>query len=155
IDRDFTPSLMASTMWNHAPRMWAAMKQQGASMPAVTPADAADLFAFFISAHYFEKPGDAARGKQAFTVKRCAECHGISTSPVVAAPPVAKWESLSDPLVLAQQMWNHGAKMSAELARRKIPWQRLTAQELTDMLVYLQNLPETRKLSASVAFSES
>src|SRR5215831_11663001 len=67
IDRDFTPSQMASTMWNHAPRMWAAMKQQGTAMPSVNPADAADLFAFFISAHFFEKPGDAARGKLAFT----------------------------------------------------------------------------------------
>ena len=155
IDRDFTPSQMASTMWNHAPRMWAAMKQQGTAMPSVNPGDAADLFAFFISAHFFEKPGDAARGKQAFTAKRCSECHGITTSPVSAAPPVAKGESLSDPLVLAQQMWNHGAKMSAELAQRKIPWQRITAQELTDMLVYLQNLPETRKQAATVAFPAS
>ncbi len=29
IDRNFTPSVMASLMWNHAPDMWAAMKKQG------------------------------------------------------------------------------------------------------------------------------
>src|SRR3954453_10866688 len=108
IDRDFTPSMMASLMWNHAPRMWAEMKQQGIQPQPLSPSGAADLFAYFMSARYFEKPGDAARGKQTFGDKHCAACHGITSSPVAGAPPVAKWESLSDPLVLAQQMWNHG-----------------------------------------------
>jgi mono/diheme cytochrome c family protein len=152
IDRNFTPAQMASTMWNHAPRMWSEMKQQGISQPVLSPEQASDLFAFFISARYFEKPGDAARGKQAFASKHCADCHGITSSPVAAAPPVAKWQSLADPLVLAQQMWNHGAKMREEFARKKFAWQQLTAQELTDMLVYLQNLPETRHLATNVAF---
>ena len=26
IDRDFTPASLAATMWNHAPAMWAAMR---------------------------------------------------------------------------------------------------------------------------------
>src|SRR2546426_1167815 len=84
-------------------------------------------------------PGDARRGKQAFAAKHCAECHGITSSPLAAAPPVAKWESLADPTVLAQQMWNHGGKMRAEFSKKKLAWSTITAQELTDMLVYLQN----------------
>ena len=28
VDRNFTPALLASTMWNHAPTMWSAMRQQ-------------------------------------------------------------------------------------------------------------------------------
>jgi len=146
---------MASLMWNHAPRMWAEMKQQGVTRPALTPAGAADLFAYFISVRYFEMPGDAARGKQTFASKHCADCHGIASSPMPSAPPVVKWESLSDPLVLAQQMWNHGAKMRDEFAKKKIGWQQISAQELTDMLVYLQNLPETRGLAANVSFPPS
>ena len=74
------------------------------------PKQAADLFAYFVSARYFEKPGDAGRGKQAFAAKHCADCHGITDSKAAGAPPVAKWESLADPVVLAQQMWNHGAQ---------------------------------------------
>jgi mono/diheme cytochrome c family protein len=155
IDRNFTPSLMASLMWNHAPRMWAEMKKQGVTSAPLSAGGAADLFAFFVSARYFEAPGDAARGKQAFAAKRCAECHGVTTSPVAAAPPVAKWTSLADPLVLAQQMWNHGAKMHDEFTKKKLHWQAITAQELTDMLVYLQNLPETRGLAANLSFPPS
>jgi len=155
IDRNFTPSLMASLMWNHAPRMWAEMKQQNVARTQLTPAAAADLFAFFVSARYFEAPGDAARGKQAFAAKKCAECHGVTSSPLAAATPVAKWASLADPLVLAQQMWNHGAGMRDEFMKKKLSWQAITAQELTDMLVYLQNLPETRGLTANLSFPPS
>src|SRR5579872_4957192 len=107
VDRAYTSSVMASLMWNHAPDMWSAMKTQGIAKPTMTPESAADLFAYFISARYFEKPGDAGRGKLAFSTLHCAECHGITSSNFPLAPPVAKWESLGDPVMLAQQMWNH------------------------------------------------
>ena len=155
IDRNFTPSVMASLMWNHAPRMWAEMKQQGIQPQPLSASGAADLFAFFMSARYFEKPGDASRGKQVFAEKHCAGCHGIARSPVANAPPVANWESLSDPIVLAQQMWNHGAQMREEFSKRNISPQRITAQELTDVLVYLQNLPETRGKVRSLSLSDA
>jgi mono/diheme cytochrome c family protein len=155
VDRAFTPAVMAGLMWNHAPQMWATMKQEGARKGSMTPEQAADLFAYFVSVRYFEKPGDAARGKRAFADRHCAGCHGISSSPEAGAPPVVKWESLADPLILAQQMWNHGPKMRAEFARRKLAWGKITAQELTDMLVYLQNLPETRNLAQNLSFPPS
>src|SRR5664280_1532331 len=63
VDRDYTPSVMASLMWNHAPDMWAAMKRQGIKKGDMTPEKAADLFAYFVSTRYFEKAGDAARGQ--------------------------------------------------------------------------------------------
>jgi mono/diheme cytochrome c family protein len=155
VSRDYTPSVMASLMWNHAPDMWAAMKKNGVTKTALSPEAAGDLFAYFVSARYFERRGDAARGKQAFAARHCAQCHGITSSPLAAAPPVAKWESLADPVVLAQQMWNHGAKMREEFSKKKLTWARITAQELTDMLVYLQNLPETRSLASNFAFPPS
>jgi mono/diheme cytochrome c family protein len=149
IDRGYTPTVMATLMWNHAPQMWASMKKQGITKTSLSPEAAADLFDYFVSARYFERPGDAARGKELFASKRCADCHGITKSPNAMAPPVAKWDSLSDPVVLVQQMWNHGAEMREELAKRKIPRPNLTGQDLTDMLLYLQNLPETRHLAAN------
>ena len=155
IGRDYTPSVMASLMWNHAPDMWAAMQKAGIAKPEINQERASDLFAFFVSARYFERPGDAARGKQAFSAKHCSECHGITTTNASGAPPVAKWESLADPLSLAQQMWNHGARMREEFAKKKLKIVPITAQELTDMLVYLQNLPETRGLATNFSFGAS
>jgi len=155
VDRNFTPALMASLMWNHAPQMWAGMNKAGVSKTSLAPEAAADLFAYFISARYFEKPGDAGRGKQLFMAKHCGDCHGITESKYTGAPPVAKWESLADPVILVQQMWNHAGKMQEAFAERKYKWSQLTPQELTDILVYLQNLPETRNLATNFAFPPS
>jgi len=153
IDRDYTPSAMASLMWNHAPDMWAGMKQRGVTLPALTPEQSADLFAYFVAAHYFEPLGDAARGKRAFGAKHCAECHGIATSPSPGAPPVAKWDSLADPALLAQQMWNHGGQMRKAFAQKNLSWSQLTGAELSDILVYLRNLPETKDVPRTFRFA--
>jgi len=152
IDRNYTPTVMASLMWNHGPDMWSAMKKQGITTPHLTPEQAADLFAYFVSARYFEAPGDAARGKAVFAAKHCADCHGLTESKAAGAPPVAKWESLGDPILLADQMWNHGSRMTAAMSERKLARPTFTGQELTDMLVYLQNLPETRGVPSKFEF---
>jgi mono/diheme cytochrome c family protein len=141
-DRDYTPAGIAARMWNHAPVMWAAMGKQNIAPPSVTEDQARDLFAFFYSVRYFEKPGEAQRGKRVFESKHCAECHSITGGG--PGTPVDKWESLTDPIVLAERMWNHADRMKGALAARKIEWPEISAQELNDLLVYLQNLPQTR-----------
>lgn len=151
IGRGYTPSLMASLMWNHAPAMWSAMEKAGISKPELTPEQAADLFAYFYSARYFEQPGDAGRGKRVFESRRCGVCHGLSKALEGGPKPVAEWASLTDPLTLAAEMWNHAGQMKEAFAQRKIPWARLTTQELADLLVYLQNLPETRRAAREFA----
>src|SRR6266852_236628 len=58
IDRNYTPALLVSVMWNHAPVMWAAMDRQGIRASAIDEQGAADLFAYFYAARFFDKPGD-------------------------------------------------------------------------------------------------
>ena len=67
-DRSFTPAALAATMWNHAPAMWSAMGAANVRIPDVDEQAAADLFAYFYSTRFFEKPGDAARGKRCFPI---------------------------------------------------------------------------------------
>jgi len=146
ISRSYTPAQFASSMWNHAPTMFGALKTAGIEKPKLTPGDAADLFAYFYSTRFFDKPGDPARGKAAFAEKHCGDCHGINDSRGENAPPIAKWESLADPVVMVQQMWNHSSNMQDAFARRKIAWQQLTTAQLNDIVSWLRSLPETRHL---------
>ena len=133
-------------MWNHAPVMFGAMEAAGIQRPKLSPGDAADLFAYFYSTRFFDKPGDPARGKATFAEKHCGDCHGVNESRGENAPPIAKWESLADPVVMVQQMWNHSSHMQDAFARRKIAWQELTTQQLNDMQAWLRSLPETQHL---------
>jgi mono/diheme cytochrome c family protein len=130
IDRNFTPASLAATMWNHAPAMWAAMRTQNIRASDLNEQAAADLFAYFYSARFFEKPGDAGRGKRLFSSKHCSECHSLT-----------EWQSIGQPMALVNALWNHAATMRQEFAKKKLSWPELTAQDLTDMLVYLRNLP--------------
>jgi mono/diheme cytochrome c family protein len=141
IDRGFTPAMLAATMWNHAPQMWAAMRARSIDRQTLTEQQAADLFAAFYAAHYFDAPADAARGKAVFAADSCARCHGLEQSAVPAATPVNKWSALTDSVALVASMWNHAATMQAELAKQGIEWPALNGRNIGDLLVYLRNLP--------------
>jgi mono/diheme cytochrome c family protein len=121
--------------------MWAAMRERGFGAGDLDEQAAADLFAYFYSARYFERPGDAGRGKRLFSSRRCAECHGLTVAKIPEARPVTQWEAVGQPMALVNAMWNHAATMRQEFARRKLSWPELTTQDLADMLVYLRNLP--------------
>jgi mono/diheme cytochrome c family protein len=155
LDRDFTPASLAATMWNHAPTMWAAMRVRGIQVGDLNEQAAADLFAYFYSAGFFEMPGDAGRGKQLFTAKHCAECHGLKESKIPEAKPTAQWESVSQPIVLVSAMWNHAANMRQEFTKRKLKWPELATQDLIDILVYLRNATPTRVEVTSGANGEA
>ncbi len=138
-ERGFSPYVMAGLLWNHAPAMWAARERNGVATQELSEQQAADLFVYFFAARYFEELGDARRGERVFSVKRCAECHGIGSVLREGIQPVAAWRSLADPIALAQQMWNHSREMRPALDRTEIPYPRFSAQELTDLLAYLRS----------------
>ncbi|HXP88394.1 MAG TPA: c-type cytochrome [Bryobacteraceae bacterium] len=144
LNRDFTPASLAATMWNHAPTMWAAMRVRGIQAGELNEQAAADLFAYFYSAGFFEMPGDAGRGKQLFSARHCAECHGLKEAKIPEAKPASQWQSVSQPMMLVDEMWNHAANMRQEFAKRKLKWPDLETQDLTDILVYLRNVTPAR-----------
>lgn len=150
VDRGFTPASLAATMWNHAPAMWAAMRQREVTPGNLDEQGAMDLFAYFYSVHFFDKLGDAGRGKQIFSSGHCAECHGLTEPKSPEAKPVSEWTAIGHPVELVDAMWNHAANMRQEFAKRKLSWPELTSQDLTDLLVYVRNLPSTREKPARV-----
>ena len=137
--RSFSPYQMAGILWNHAPAMWDAMPRQGIVRPELNEQQAADLFVYFFATRLFEAPGNGKRGRRAFLGKRCGECHGIDSPVRQGVRPVVEWESLWDPIALAQQMWNHAHDMALALDRSKVALPLLSAQEVTDLLVWLRS----------------
>jgi len=148
----FTRPQMAALMWNHAPAMWAAMHNSGTAVPGLTTQSVGDLFSYFYATRFFEPLGDAGRGKEVFQNRRCATCHNL-TGPKIG-PPLAEWKEVSDPAAWIRQMWNHSGAMYAKTLEKKIPWPNLTGQELSDLLVYLRSLPQTRSAEARFTVSD-
>jgi cytochrome c2 len=142
--RSYTPNSMAALMWNHAPTMWSAIEKAGIDRPKLTDEDAANLFAYFYAARYFDRPGDAGRGKAVFHQRGCAECH-------TGAKAITSSEVVGDPIAFSRAMWNHASLMKTELDKKRLPWPRLTPQQLTDIVVYLQTQPGMKKAQPEFA----
>ncbi len=142
--RGVTPAAMAALMWSHAPQMWEAMERASMKPQKLTTQQAADLYAYFYSARFFEQKGDAARGKKLFAEKGCAGCHQGAGG---GAPDVSQWPAIADPIELARQMWNHSPQMKGAITAKKAALPKLTAEEMNDITVYLQSLPTASQAS--------
>ena len=87
IDRGFTPGLARGDHVEPRPTMWSAMRDRNVQAGDLSDQGADDLFAYFYSARFFDKPGDAARGKRLFSSKHCAECHGLTNAKLAEPSP--------------------------------------------------------------------
>jgi len=143
--RGNSPADLSAAMWNHAPQMWAAMEKAGIVKPTLDTEQAADLFAWFQAGRYFEKAGDGARGKSTLAAKGCSACHPVTGQSESGGPPLSRWESMSDPIELARQMWNHAPGIQAAVAAKggKVP--ELSAAEMNDIITYVSSLPNAQK----------
>ena len=152
--RRYTPAALASVMWNHAPAMWARMSAEGAAIPRLSVQESDDLFAYFFSVRFFEVPGEAERGRYVFVTKHCADCHSLSEPSQGPGDAVSNWKSLGDPVLLLQQMWTHQAAMEKAVTSKQKGWVELTGQDLTDLSLYLRNLPQNRKPRAEFSLPD-
>lgn len=139
----YTPARMASVMWNHAPKMWSAMASHGVEKAQFSERDADDLFAYFYSVRFFERPGKADRGKRLFTENHCVECHALANASSGPGKPVNQWAAATDPILLVEAMWNHSAVMKQAFAARQFKWVTMNGQDLTDLTAYFQSLPQS------------
>jgi mono/diheme cytochrome c family protein len=133
LGRNHSPADLTALMWNHAPTMWSAMSRQGVRIPRISEQVAADLFAYFYAARYFEHPADAARGKALFSSEHCAGCHGLTAAKPQGGKPVRQWDSLDHPVALVAAMWSHAQYMSEALSNRLIIGTQVTYRALPHM----------------------
>jgi mono/diheme cytochrome c family protein len=128
----YTPSTLASLLWNHLPEMWTAMSQELVGRPRPSARDAEDLFGYLYAAHYANPAGTVARGQRAFEQRGCAACH-------TAGPgnPVENWRGIRDPFALVQQMWNHSTLMQSSRASRGVVFEKLSARDLADLTTFV------------------
>jgi len=127
----YTPSALASLLWNHLPEMWSAMSRDLVARPRPSERDAEDIFAYLYTAHFLNPAGTQARGERAFEQRGCAACHSAGPG-----TPVENWRGISDPFALVQQMWNHASLMRQSRADRGIVFEKLSSRDLADLTAF-------------------
>lgn len=129
----YTPTALASAVWNHTPRMWSALAQRAVTLPPFSEQDWEDAFAYLYSLQFFELPAEVRRGK-AVLDQKCGGCHPS------LAPSPAQWKSIDDPVVLVSQMWSHAPEMARKARQQGKDWPRVSARDVLDLTAYLQSL---------------
>ncbi len=133
-DPAYTPNALASAMWSHAAGMWQAMEKAKVQRPQMTPAHAADLFAFFAGAPRVDKPGNPAQGGKVYQAKHCASCHD---EPYLGAPNLAAQAGTFSSFSMVSSLWQHGGGMLSRMVAKNTEWQKFTPEEMSHLIAYL------------------
>jgi mono/diheme cytochrome c family protein len=127
---------LAGRMWNHWPAMVEAMGALGMEPPTFHDEDMADLFAYLFLSRYEGRTGNLARGAALYRQRACADCHGQhgegNVGPALKSTTPGKTKE-----VIVGQMWNHAPGMGEKMGTYGVPWPRLGAEELGDLVSFL------------------
>jgi mono/diheme cytochrome c family protein len=130
----------AARMWNHAPAMWAKMKERGIEPPRLAGQDMADILAYLYTSRYFDDRGTVRRGAQLIQDRGCTNCHAVRGKGGKLAGDLATSRVVGTPASLIAGMWNHSSYMEAKAQKQDVTWPTLTGQELADLSAYLASV---------------
>ena len=102
-----SPVEFATTIWNKAPAMAAAMKTRGITLPQLSPGEMADIVAYLYSVRYFGSAGNITNGWAVATQKGCLTCHAVSGERGKPASDLTKLHGLDSPAAVVASLWNH------------------------------------------------
>jgi cytochrome c2 len=149
----YSPSALASMIWNHTPEMWEQMSNQVLARPLAGDRDWEDLFAYLYSLRIFDEAGNSNRGQRVFERKGCANCHTLTGPAASTGTPVSQWARMDDPITLLQQMWNHASLMRNANALNRRDWQTLSSREFQDLTAYVQSRQNISAADAARRFT--
>jgi cytochrome c2 len=136
-----SPLFLTSALWNHGKAMADTMERKGIPRPVFRGHDIPDLLAYVRSTagtteRVYSAPGSPKHGEKLFTDKHCVECHSIRGHGGKVGPDLGI--ELSGSLMhIIGTMWNHGPKMWAKMAERRIHVPSLSPEEMSDLVSYL------------------
>ena len=138
-----TDAELAAAMWNHVPRMWGRMQEEGIPHVAISEAEMADLFAYLSFVRALDEPGDPEMGRRLLSQKKCGVCHSVESSKGAIGPDLRRWAQYRNPAVWAKLMFDHAPKMIEAMHRRGIKPPSLEPRELVHIVSYIRSLSMT------------
>ncbi len=138
-----TDSELAAAMWNHVPRMWGKMQEEGIPHVAIAEPEMADLFAYLSFVRALDEPGDPDTGRRLLREKKCDLCHALDGTKGGTAPDLRRWARYRNPAVWAKLMFDHAPRMMEEMRRRGIAQPSHEAAELVQIVSYIRSLSGT------------
>jgi mono/diheme cytochrome c family protein len=105
--------------------------------PSLSQEEMRQIVGYIWARLYFRGNGNAERGQKVFAEKNCAVCHNDPSS---GAPKLAKGKDAYSDITLMSTLWEHGPRMLDLMNQKKLAWPRFTAQQMSDLIAYLNAL---------------
>jgi mono/diheme cytochrome c family protein len=128
----------AGSLWNHTPAMAETMRREGIQRPTVSPVEMGEIIAYLFALKFFDDAGDAARGREVFEQRSCAQCHQIGGRGGTVGPRLDELKDYVSSFFLADALWNHGPQMAAKMAQQQIARPRLEGDDVADLVAYIR-----------------
>jgi mono/diheme cytochrome c family protein len=138
-DLPFNSTQFAAVLWNHAPAMVEQARSAGVATPTLQGEELTDLLKFLTSLRYFEPVGSPFLGERVFVERGCARCHGNRAEGTKIAPRLRSGPNAFTTVSLATALWSHGPKMSLRADELNIPWPKLEAGDIGDLISFLND----------------
>jgi cytochrome c2 len=139
---------LAGTMWNHFPRMYAAMQREHLPQVELTSEEMSQLVAYLLYMRYLGEPGNEFRGRKLLRSKRCLSCHKFGGVGGDVAPDFSTIKEYVSPLRLAEDMWNHGPRMRQTFKERKVKWPNISGEEIIDIAAAIRSYTAPTSVAA-------
>jgi cytochrome c len=131
---------LAGRLWNHAPAMFVALRQEGHAWPEISAAEMADLMAYLQAEAARDPAPDISRGHVLLIRKGCLKCHRLrgegGVVGVELAQPRAGYESA---VVWAATIWSHAPRMAEEAKRMGALYPRFSGEEMGNLVGFLRS----------------
>jgi mono/diheme cytochrome c family protein len=129
---------IAGELWNHSPRMIAAMEQQRAPRPTLTSEEVGDFISYLYYLNYYNEAGSVSNGRRLFSEKGCIDCHSIGGTGGRTGPALDDHRRALSALSAAQAMWNHGPQMAVVMKTAGVERPSLRGREAVDLFAFIR-----------------
>lgn len=139
-----SPVAWTQAMWNHGPRMEAAMREPGFPRPRFDGREMSDLLAYVRGGRAASRldarilGADPDRGWQVFQRRSCTACHSVKDEAGRVTPELGQGRELPPTIdQLAGGMWNHSPALWRTMGSRNLERPHLDGAETADLIAFL------------------
>lgn len=102
--------------------------------PQLSIEEMRDLVSYLWAGEFFRDSGSPSVGERLFTSKHCASCHNDASSG--ARVLTGTGQSFTG-ATMVSALWHHGPHMLDQMKGKGIAWPQFDAQEVSDVIAYL------------------